>query len=52
MADQQRDYFLGVLRERFPDLADHYRGLYPEGSYGPARGNWKQIALRVKDLCE
>jgi hypothetical protein len=52
MADQQRDYFFGVLDERFPDLADHYRSLYPEGSYGPARSNWKQIALRLKELCE
>lgn len=23
LADQQRDFFLGVLEERFPDLADH-----------------------------
>jgi len=52
LADQQRAYFLGVLDERFPDLADHYRSLYPEGSYGPARSNWKQIALRLKELCE
>jgi hypothetical protein len=41
-----------VLDERFPDLADRYRGLYPEGSYGPARSNWKQVALRLKELCE
>jgi DNA repair photolyase len=52
VADQQRDYFFGVLDERFPELADQYRGLYPEGSYGPARSNWKQIALRLKELCE
>jgi DNA repair photolyase len=52
MADQQRDYYLGVLDTRFPDLADHYRGLYPEESYGPTRSDWKQIALRVKELCE
>ena len=52
MADQQRDFFLGVLDERFPDLAEHYRGLYPEGSYGPVRSNWTEIALRLKELCE
>ena len=52
MADQQRDFFLGVLDERLHDLADHYRDLYPEGSYGPARSNWNQIALRLKELCE
>ena len=52
MADQQRDFFLGVLDERFPDLADRYRSLYPAGSYGPARGDWRPIALRLKELCE
>jgi DNA repair photolyase len=52
MAGQQRDYYLGVLDERFPDLADRYRSLYPEGSYGPVRRNWRQIALRLRELCE
>jgi DNA repair photolyase len=52
MADQQREYFLGVLHERFPNLAARYRRLYPPGSYGPARSNWRPIALRLKELCE
>jgi DNA repair photolyase len=52
MADQQGDYFLGVLAERFPDLADHYRDLYPPGSYGPVRSDWHHIALRLRELCE
>ncbi|HSR31253.1 MAG TPA: radical SAM protein [Anaerolineae bacterium] len=52
MADQQRDFFLGVLDERFPDLAEPYRRLYPEGIYGPARSDWRPIALRIKELCE
>jgi DNA repair photolyase len=52
MADQQRDYFLGVLDERFPDLAARYRVLYPVGSYGPARSNWRPVARRLKELCE
>jgi hypothetical protein len=52
LADQQRDYFLGVLDKLFPDLASQYRSLYPEGSYGPARSNWKQIALRIKEMCK
>ncbi|MGD2207120.1 MAG: radical SAM protein [Anaerolineae bacterium] len=52
MADQQRDYFFGVLDERFPNLADPYKRLYPRGSYGPARSNWRGLALRVKELCE
>jgi DNA repair photolyase len=52
LADQQRDFFLGVLDERYPDLADRYRSLYPAGSYGPARGDWRPVALRLKELCE
>jgi hypothetical protein len=52
LADQQREYFFRVLGERFPSLVDHYRDLYPEGSYGPARSNWRVTALRLKELCE
>lgn len=52
VADQQRDYFLGVLDERFPDLAGRYRVLYPPGQYGPARNDWRPVALRIKELCE
>jgi hypothetical protein len=52
MADQQRDYFLGVLDERFPDLARRYRRLYPAGQYGPARNDWRPVALRLKALCD
>jgi hypothetical protein len=51
LADQQRAFFFRVLDEQFPDLADRYRRLYPEGSYGPARSNWKPFALRLKALC-
>jgi DNA repair photolyase len=51
MADQQREYFLGVLDERFPDLAGDYRRLYPGGSYGPNRSDWRPVALRLKELC-
>jgi len=52
LADQQRDFFFGVLEERFPDLLDHYRRLYPPGSYGPAGSNWRQTALRLHELCQ
>ena len=51
LADQQRDFFLGVLDERFPDLADHYRRLYRPGSYGPSRNEWRPVALRLQELC-
>jgi hypothetical protein len=52
MADQQRDYLLGVLDERFPDLAGRYQALYPSGQYGPTRTDWRPVALRLKELCE
>ncbi|NIV40593.1 MAG: hypothetical protein GWN58_67715, partial [Anaerolineae bacterium] len=51
-ADQQRDYFLAVLDDRFPDLAARYRDLYPTGQYGPTRSDWRPAALRLKELCE
>jgi hypothetical protein len=40
-----------VLDERFPELAPRYRALYPEGSYGPPRNDWRPVAQRVRDLC-
>jgi DNA repair photolyase len=52
LADQQREYFFGVLEERFADLADQYRDLYPPGTYGPAQSNWHQTALKLRELCE
>ena len=52
LADQQRSYFFGVLTERFPDLVEHYRRLYPPGSYAPVGNSWKSIASRVREACE
>jgi DNA repair photolyase len=52
LSDQQRVFFFDVLKADFPDLAAHYKGLYPEGSYGPARSSWPRVALRVRELCE
>jgi hypothetical protein len=51
LADQQRDYFFGVLRKRFPDLVDRYERLYPVGSYGPAGLPWPATGRRIRDLC-
>jgi DNA repair photolyase len=51
LADQQRDFFFQVLGERFPDLVESYERLYPSGSYGPVRSNWKETALRIGELC-
>jgi DNA repair photolyase len=52
LADQQRDYFFGVLRDRYPDLVPLYERLYPPGSYGAVRsGNPHAIGRRVRELC-
>jgi DNA repair photolyase len=50
MADQQRACSLGVLDERFPDLAARYRQTYPPGSYDPSHSDWRPVALRLNDL--
>jgi hypothetical protein len=52
LADQQRDYFIGVLRNRFPDLLPLYERLYPVGAYGPLySGDPHRIGRRVRELC-
>lgn len=53
LADQQRDYFFGVLRDRFPDLLPLYERLYPAGAYGPlVTGDPHAIGRRVRELCQ
>ena len=52
LSDQQRDYFMRILIERFPEWIDHYRSLYPPGSYGPHGWRWKEVALRLQELCQ
>jgi len=52
LSDQQRDFFFGVLEARFPDLLSRYQRLYPSGSYGPLRSDWRSLALRIKGMCE
>jgi len=54
LADQQRDYFFGVLRERFPDLLPLYERMYPHptASYGGIRtGDPHAIGRRIHELC-
>ncbi len=52
LSDQQRDFFFGVLRRRFPELLGFYQSLYPPGSYGPPGERWRQTARLVRELCE
>jgi len=51
LSDQQRDYFFGVLSERFAHLHDLYRRLYPPGSYAPAGDYNRRLGVRVRELC-
>ena len=56
LADQQRDYFFGVLRKRFPDPpaagVPLYERVYPAGSYGAVRsGDPHAIGRRIRGLC-
>jgi hypothetical protein len=52
LSDQQKDYFFRVLGERFPDLLDVYRRLYPPGSYAASGYPWQRVAQRIRELCE
>jgi len=53
LADQQRDYFFGVLHDRFPDLLPLYERMYPDGSYGAVRGGDPHaVGRRVRELCQ
>lgn len=54
LADQQRDYFFGVLRDRFPDLLPLYERMYPHPttSYGGVRsGDPHAMGRRIRELC-
>jgi DNA repair photolyase len=52
LSDQQKNFFFGVLRDRFPDLLALYQNLYPEKSYSPAGWPQQKIGLRLHELCE
>jgi DNA repair photolyase len=54
LADQQRDYYFGVLRDRFPDLLLLYERMYPHptGSDGGVRSDDPHaFGRRICDLC-
>jgi DNA repair photolyase len=54
LADQQRDFFFGVLRQRFPDLLPLYERMYPHptASYGGIRsGDPHALGRRIRELC-
>jgi DNA repair photolyase len=52
LADQQKNYFFTVLQEKLPDLLPLYRRIYGPGSYAPRDYAWRQVAQRIRELCE
>jgi DNA repair photolyase len=51
LADQQKVFFMNVLRQRFPDRVTLYEHLYPQGSYAPAQP-WSKLGLRIRRFCQ
>ncbi len=51
LADQQKEFFMRVLRRDHPDLVPLYLRLFPQGSYAQAQP-WRQVGLRIHDYCE
>jgi len=51
LADQQKEFFMGVLRKNHPDLLSLYTQLYPEGSYSQAKP-WRNIGMRIHEYCQ
>lgn len=51
LADQQKDYFLNMLSEKFPDLLSLYQRLYPPASYGARDYARHKTACRIRELC-
>jgi DNA repair photolyase len=51
LADQQKDYFFGVLTQHFPGLLASYQKRYPPGSYAPAAYDWRGVALQLREFC-
>lgn len=52
LSDQQKKFFFSVLHDHFPDLLPSYQKLYPDKSYGPCGWPQREVALRVRELCE
>lgn len=51
LSDQQRDFFMNILRQRHPELIELYRRSYPAGSHAPAGWPYKATMQRVRELC-
>jgi hypothetical protein len=50
LADQQKEFFMRIIRRDHPDLVPLYTKLYPEGSYAQAQP-WNQVGQQIHDYC-
>jgi DNA repair photolyase len=51
LADQQKEFFLRVLRQNHPDLLSTYEELYPARSYAQARP-WREVGSSIREACQ
>jgi len=51
LADQQKEFFMRVLRQNHPDMLSLYTRLYPAGSYSQAQP-WRKVGLRIREYCQ
>jgi DNA repair photolyase len=51
LADQQKEFFMRVLRQNCPDLLPMYERSYPAGSYSQVQP-WRNVGLRIRKFCQ
>jgi DNA repair photolyase len=51
LADQQKEFFMRVLRQNCPDLLPMYERSYPAGSYSQVQP-WRNVGLRIREFCQ
>jgi DNA repair photolyase len=51
LADQQKEFFMRVIRTNHPDLVPLYTRLYPANSYAQAQP-WHRVGMRIHDYCQ
>jgi DNA repair photolyase len=52
LSDQQREYYMKVLRQRFPDICSSYLSYYPPGSYGPSEAWTYRREVLIHEWCQ
>jgi DNA repair photolyase len=50
LADQQKEFFLRVLKQNHPDVINTYQALFPAGSYAQARP-WRKVGSAIREAC-